>query len=60
MILGKILAGEGDQTPGKTLAGDDSTPRQDPCRATRQGPHQRRQQGHRQAYAIQASTTVHM
>ena len=68
MILGKTLAEEGYQTPGKALAGDDSVPwqdpcratRQDPCRATRQGPHQGRQQGHRQAHANQASTAVHM
>ena len=45
---------------GKILAGDDSTPSQDPCRATRQGPHQGRQQGHRQAHANQASTTADM
>ena len=28
MILGKILAEEGHQTPGKVLAGDDNAPRQ--------------------------------
>ena len=55
MILGRVLAEEGHQTPGKVLAGDDSAPRQDPCRATRQGPHQGRQQGHCQAHANQAS-----
>ena len=33
MTLGKILAEENHKTPGKILAGDDSTPRQDPCRA---------------------------
>ena len=60
MILGKILAEEGYQTPGKALAGDDSAPRQDPCRATRQGPHRGRQQGHRQAHVNQASTAIHM
>ena len=38
MILGKILAEEIHETPGKILAGDDSTPRQDPCRATRRDP----------------------
>ena len=38
MILSKILAEEGHQTTGKALAGDDSAPRQDPCRATRQDP----------------------
>ena len=68
MILGKILAEEGHQTPGKILAGDDSAPRQDPCRATRQdpcratrqGPCQGRQWGHCHARTNQVSTTVHM
>ena len=60
MTLGKILAEEGHQTPDKILAGDDNTPRRDPYRATRQGPHQGRQRGHRQAHANQASTTIHM
>ena len=46
MILGKIPAEEGHQTPGKDLAGDDSTPRQDPCWATRQDPRQAHWQGH--------------
>ena len=31
--LGEILAEEGHKTPGKTLAGDDCAPWQDPCRA---------------------------
>ena len=60
MILGMILAEEGHQNPGKALAGDDSVPRQDPCRATRQGPRQGRQQGHCQAHTNQASTIVRM
>ena len=33
MILGKILAKEGHQTPGKILAGDDCAPWKDSCRA---------------------------
>ena len=52
-ILGKILAEEGYQTPGKTLAGDDSAPRQDPCRATRQDP----SRGDSRATARPAPTT---
>ena len=32
-ILGKILAKEIHEAPGKILAGDDCAPRQDPCRA---------------------------
>ena len=59
-ILGKILAEETHETSGKILAGDDSAPRQDPCRATRQGPHQGRQLGHCQARTNQVSTAVHM
>ena len=31
-ILGNILAEESHETPGKVLAGDDSAPRQNPCR----------------------------
>ena len=37
MILGKILAEGSHKTPGKILAGDNSTPWRGPCRATRQG-----------------------
>ena len=60
MILDKILAKETRKTPDKILAGDDSAPRQDPCRATRQGPRQGRQQGHFQARTSQVSTAVRM
>ena len=60
MVLGKILAEESHKTPSKILAGDDRAPRQDPCRATRQGSHQGRQQGHCQARTNQVSTAVRM
>ena len=39
----RSLPRKATKTPGKTLAGDDNTTRRDPCRATRQGPHQGRQ-----------------
>ena len=42
----RTLAEGSLSSPGKILAGDDSAPRQGPCRATRQGPRQGRQQGH--------------
>ena len=58
--LGEILAEESHKTPSKILARDGCAPRQDPCRATRQGPHRGRQWGHRQAHANQASTAVRM
>ena len=60
MILGKILTEKSHKTPGKILAGDDSTPQQDPCRAPLQGSRRRRQQGHCQARTSQVSTAVHM
>ena len=59
-ILGKILVEEGHQTPSKILAGEDNAPRQDPCRATRQGPQRGRQQGRCQARTSQVSTAVRM
>ena len=46
--------------PGKILARDDSAPRQDPCRASRQGSRRRRQQDHCQARTSQVSTAVRM
>ena len=60
MILDKILAEESHETPGKILARDDSAPRQDPCRAPRQGSRQRCQHHHCQARTSQLSTAVHM
>ena len=59
MILDKILAEEIHKTPGKILVGDDSAPRQDPCRATQQDPCQGRQRGHCQARIHQVSITDH-
>ena len=64
MVACKSLAGvraeEAHETPGKALAGDDGMPRQDPCRATRQGPHQGRQRGHCEAHTSQVSAIDRM
>ena len=48
------------QDPRQDPCRNKSAPRQDPCRATRQGPRQRRQQGHCQARTNQVSTAIRM
>ena len=56
----RSLPRKATRPPARSLPGDDSTPQQDPCRATRQGSHRGCQQGHCQARTSQVSTVVRM